>query len=109
MALRAGRMQSAFVRRAILASICCVALSLGMAPRGRADDLPGYRPQAQVSGTIRLWGSPDDGRLIAQLAAGFRKYQPGVRLQPTLHGPESTFAAVYMDVADIGLMAREIR
>ena len=54
-------------------------------------------------------GSPDDGWLIEQLAAGFRQFQPGVRFKTSLHGPESTFAAVYMDVADIGFMAREIR
>lgn len=75
----------------------------------RADDLPAYRPAAQVSGTIRVWGSPDDGWLIEELEAGFRKMQPAVRFKNTLHGPESTFAAVYMDVADMGFMAREIR
>jgi phosphate transport system substrate-binding protein len=108
-AFLAGRRQIAAVRRAFLASICCVSLSLGRAPAGHADDLPAYRPRAQVSGTIRVWGSPADGRLIEALAAGFRRFEPVVRLQATLHGPESTFAAVYMDVADIGFMAREIR
>jgi phosphate transport system substrate-binding protein len=62
-----------------------------------------------VSGTIRVWGSPDDGWLIEELETGFRKYQPAVRFTDSLHGPESTFAAVYMDVADLGFMAREIR
>ena len=109
MAFFARRMQIAQVRGAILASICGLTLWLGMTPRGHATDLPAYRPQTRVSGTLRVWGSPDDGWLIEELAAGFRKYQPGVRLQATLHGPESTFAAVYMDVADIGFMAREIR
>jgi phosphate transport system substrate-binding protein len=84
-------------------------LCFGMAPRGRASDLPAYRPRAPVSGIVRIWGSPDDGGLIEELAAGFRRYQPGVRFQATLHGPESSFAAVYMDVADIAFMAREIR
>lgn len=80
-----------------------------MAPPCRADGLPTYRPQAQVSGTVRVWGSPDDGWLIEELEAGFRNYQPRVRFQETLHGPESSFAAVYMDVADVAFMAREIR
>lgn len=104
-----GCMQIAPVRGAILVSICSLTLWLGMLPTARAGDLPAYRPQARVSGTVRIWGSPDDGWLIEELAAGFRKYQPGVRFQATLHGPESSFAAVYMDVADIALMAREIR
>ena len=102
-------MQIALVHGSILASICCLALWLAAAPTGRAGDLPIYRPQVAVRGTLRVWGSPDDGWLIEELAAGFRKYQPGLRLEATLHGPESTFAAVYMDVADVAFMAREIR
>ena len=104
-----GCMQIAPVRGAILVSICSLTLWLGMLPTARADDLPAYRPQAQVSGTVRVWGSPRDGWLIEELAAGFRRHQPGIRFEATLHGPESSFAAVYMDVADIALMAREIR
>jgi phosphate transport system substrate-binding protein len=118
------------VRSPILAPICCLVASLGMAQAGQSAQttrstqstrsaqstqsaqsgvLPNYRPLGQVSGTIRVWGSPDDGWLIEELEAGFRKYQPGVRFQDALHGPESSFAAVYMDAADIAFMAREIR
>jgi phosphate transport system substrate-binding protein len=109
MAFFMRRMQIALVRRATLASICVLTLWLGMAPRSHASDLPAYRPQARVTGTLRVAGSPDDGWLIEELAAGFRKYQPGIRFRIALHGPESTFATVYMDVADIAFMAREIR
>jgi phosphate transport system substrate-binding protein len=97
------------MRRTILASICCLAVSAAAIHAACAEDLPAYRPRARVSGTIRVWGSPDDGWLIEELGAGFRKYQPGVRFEDTLHGSESTFAAVYMDVADVAFMAREIR
>jgi phosphate transport system substrate-binding protein len=75
----------------------------------RANGLPPYQSQRQVSGTIRVWGSPDDGWLIEELEAGFRRYQLRVRFVNSLHGPESTFASVYMDVADIAFMEREIR
>jgi|SRR6185312_6727571 len=102
-------MQIACVRGAILSSIGCLILSFGMGPTAHAGDLPAYRPQPRVSGTVRVWGSPDDGWLIEELVAGFRKYQPAIRFQATLHGPESSFAAVYMDVADVAFMAREIR
>src|SRR5512146_90063 len=97
------------VRCAVLVFIACLAISLGFSRPGHADDLPGYRPQTRVSGTIRVWGSPDDGWLIEELEAGFRNYQPDVRFEQSLHGPESTFASVYMDVADVAFMAREIR
>jgi phosphate transport system substrate-binding protein len=102
-------MQIAAVRRPILASICGLAVSLAMAGVAHVEELSSHRPQAPVSGTIRIWGSLEDGWLIEELEAGFRKREPGVRFQETLHGPESVFAAVYMDVADIGFMAREIR
>lgn len=75
----------------------------------RGASLPAYVPRRQVSGTIRVWGSPADGPLIRALAAGFGRFQPRARFLVTLHGPESTFAAVYMDVADLAFMAREIR
>src|SRR6185312_10013464 len=104
-----ARMQIGFVRSSIPAAICCLTVALGMASSGRAGDLPVYRPQAQVDGTIKVWGSPEDGWLIDELEAGFRRYQPRVRFQDTLHGPESSFAAVYMDVADAAFMARETR
>lgn len=97
------------VRRSILTAICCLALSAGALRAARAADLPDYHSRTQVSGTIRVWGSPDDGWMIEELEAGFRKYQPAVSFKDTLHGPESTFAAVYMDVADVAFMAREIR
>jgi len=97
------------MRRAILLWICCLAAWAGGSRIAHADDLPTYHPQAQVSGTIRVWGSPDDGWLIEELEAGFRKYHPAVQFKDTLHGPESTFASVYMDVADMAFMAREIR
>jgi phosphate transport system substrate-binding protein len=97
------------VPRSLFTSICCLAVSLGPIRAVWAGDLLAYRPVARVSGTIRVWGSPDDGWLIEELEAGFRRHQPAVQFQDTLHGPESTFAAVYMDVADIAFMAREIR
>jgi phosphate transport system substrate-binding protein len=97
------------MRFPILAPICCLTVLLGAIQAAGADDLPTYRPPAHVRGTIRVWGSPDDGWLIEELEAGFRRYEPAVQFQDSLHGPESTFAAVYMDVADVGFMAREIR
>jgi phosphate transport system substrate-binding protein len=65
-------------------------------------------PQPQ-SGEIKIWGSPADGKLLREWERGFLKLHPGVRFSESLHGPESTIAGVYTGVADLGLMAREIR
>jgi phosphate transport system substrate-binding protein len=94
-----------------LSALMTAAAALAYASPASSDGsrLPTYRPQRQIAGIIRIWGSPDDGWLIEELEAGFRKLQPQVRFINSLHGPESTFASVYMDVADIAFMAREIR
>ncbi|MBS0514476.1 MAG: hypothetical protein JSS16_03275 [Proteobacteria bacterium] len=64
---------------------------------------------AELQGTIRLWASPQDTALVEKWEAGFRKQYPHVEFKNTWHGPESTLAGVYTDVADVALMAREIR
>lgn len=95
---------------AVFSAVLTATAALAYAsPASGSAELPYYRPRHQTVGTIRIWGSPEDGRLIERLEAGFRKYQPKIRFVDSLHGPESTFASVYMDVADIGFMAREIR
>ncbi|HYR55572.1 MAG TPA: substrate-binding domain-containing protein, partial [Myxococcaceae bacterium] len=65
-------------------------------------------PEPQ-GGEIRIWGSPADRKLLGEWERGFQKLHPGVRFSESLHGPESTIAGVYTGVADLGLMAREIR
>ncbi|RME96943.1 MAG: hypothetical protein D6773_16495 [Alphaproteobacteria bacterium] len=72
-------------------------------------NIPAYRAAVPVMGQIRLSGSPADRRLIEALESGFASHHPDVRFSERLHGPESTLAAVYTDVADIAFMAREIR
>ena len=94
-----------------LSTLVTAAATLAYASQASSGShlLPTYRPEHQIVGTLRIWGSPEDGWLIEELEACFRTYQPRVRFINSLHGPESTFASVYMDVADIAFMAREIR
>jgi len=73
------------------------------------DALPDYAPAFAVNGNIKIWGSPQDGSLIAAWEQGFRKFHPGAHLPASLHGPDSTLAGVYTGVADVALMARELR
>ena len=63
----------------------------------------------ELQGTIRFWASAQDARLVEKWEAGFRKRHPRVEFKNAWHGPESTLAGVYTEVADIALMAREIR
>lgn len=68
-----------------------------------------YEPREQVSGEIRIWGSPADRPLLKEWEAGFRTVQTGVTFSEQLHGPESTMAGVYNGVADLAFMGRELR
>ncbi len=70
-----------------------------------------YRPDQQVSGTIRLWGNNyiKTGRLGEYWEAEFHKYQPGIKFDN--HGLTTSLVAIpglYTGVADLG-MARKIR
>jgi phosphate transport system substrate-binding protein len=64
---------------------------------------------AQADGELRIWASPVDGPLLEQLARGFEARHPAMRVAVTLHGPDSTMAGVVSGVADLALLAREMR
>lgn len=73
------------------------------------SELTPYRPEQNVSGEIRIWGSPEDRGLLERWEVGFQKYHPQARLALQLHGPESTMAGIYTGVADLALVGRELR
>ena len=93
----------------IRALLACALGTLVCSSWCAGEELASYRPEQQVSGVIRIWGSLPDGWLIEHLEMGFRRLHPSVTFVETLHGPESTFAGVYTDVADLAFMAREMR
>lgn len=77
------------------------------------DRLPAYRPAAQVSGLVRLWGhgSPTHdflGDLVKVWMAGFQRRQPGVRFGYDLYGTASAVGALYTGAGDIAILGEEI-
>jgi phosphate transport system substrate-binding protein len=80
----------------------CVAVAFGAVAAA-------YEPQQQVSGDIRIWGSPEDGGLVKLWEDGFRKQQPQARVIAKLRGPESAMAGIYTGVAEIAFVGRELR
>ena len=84
----------------LLAVLLCATLHVSGAP---------YQPQQQVRGDIRVWGSPEDGDLIALWQEGFRKHHPQAKVVAQLHGPESALAGLYTGVAEIAFVGRELR
>ena len=72
------------------------------------DSLPEYRPESQVSGTIRALGNHYMDRMLVTWEEGFRKYQPGVQFENRSVSTAHAIPALYFNLADIGLMGREI-
>src|SRR6266700_4225352 len=74
------------------------------------SDLPHYKPEQKVSGTIRMWGSNyfTDSPLADYWIEEFHKYQPDVKfalhLKTTLHA----IPGLIFGMSDIGPMGRQI-
>lgn len=85
----------------LLAALPCRCLAQSAA-------MPEYKPLHQVSGVIRISGDYHQKALLKSWEDGFQKVQPDVvfhdNLTSTVHG----IPALVFDVADIGLLGREI-
>ncbi len=81
-------------------------------PPDRFDlsDLPHYKPDVQVSGTIRQWGSNylTDSPLASYLETAFQKFQPNVKFSDNLRTSEHAISSLIFGVADVGIMGRQI-
>ena len=73
-----------------------------------AQDSTAYRPDAQVSGTVRSWGSAQMADLMRLWERGFQRHQPAVRFADKLNGTVSGMGGLYSGVIDLSLMGREI-
>ena len=72
------------------------------------SSLPPYTPAHQVSGVIRIWGSPQMSGLLHRYEEGFQKAQPSVRFENSLKSTITGVAGVYTGRADVALLGREI-
>lgn len=67
-------------------------------------DLPVYKPQAKVSGTLRMWGLNyiADGRLTKDWEEGFRKHHPDIRFEYNMATGLIAIPGLYTGLADLG-------
>ena len=72
------------------------------------NSLPEYKPGTNVSGTIRALGNHYMDPMLTKWEDGFRTYQPEVQFENRSLSTAHAIAALYFDVADLGLMGREI-
>ena len=90
-----------------LCSIAIVALLPAAAVPQKFEDMPEYIPQ-QVSGTIRIGGDYHQKAMLDNWEQEFRKYQPNIVFRDNLTSTVHGIPALTFDVADIGLLGREI-
>jgi phosphate transport system substrate-binding protein len=87
-------------------------LSIAASPSvPRAQDpsaLPEYKPERQLSGVIRSWGTNRMATLMKYWEQGFRKYQPNVWFVDSLKGTASAQFGLHVNVADLALSGREL-
>jgi len=69
------------------------------------SDLPSYRPQQKVSGTIRMWGSNYivDGNVGQYWEEGFRKFQPDIKFDFQMKTTVAAVPSLVFGVGDIGV------
>jgi phosphate transport system substrate-binding protein len=72
------------------------------------NSLPPYKPETAVSGMIRTLGNHYMDPMLTKWEKGFRIFQPSVQFENRSLSTAHAIAALYFDVADIGLMGREI-
>jgi phosphate transport system substrate-binding protein len=83
-------------------------LTLAMSASAQSAELTEYQPVHAVTGTIRIWGSPQMGDLLRLYEQGFAQLQPAVRFDNDLKSTITAVAGVYTGRAEIGLLGREI-
>jgi phosphate transport system substrate-binding protein len=78
-------------------------------PQFDLSELPEYKPEQRVTGTIRQWGNNyiKDSPLVEVWESGFRKYHPDVRFKDNLSSSAVAFPGLIAGVADLAPMGRQ--
>jgi phosphate transport system substrate-binding protein len=72
------------------------------------DSMPVYKPQQQVYGTIRIRGDEHQRVMLRNWENDFHKYQPDILFDDHLTSTVHAIPALVFDIADLGLLGREI-
>jgi phosphate transport system substrate-binding protein len=73
-----------------------------------SQSLPAYRPAQQLTGEIRLWGSPSMLSLMQVWEEGFRRYEPNIVFENNLKSTASAQFGLFESVADLAVSARHL-
>lgn len=94
----------------LAAGAAAIALTAGVASSKELnlDDLPDYRPERPVVGTIRICGHGFEKPLVQTWEAAFQGDNPGVRFENTLFGTAPAIPAAALGYYDMAIIGREI-
>lgn len=75
--------------------------------------LPSYHPEAQVAGTVRLWGHGSPKHvfmrdLVERWQAGIARFQPNLTIEYDMYGTGSAIGALYTGAGDVAILGEEI-
>ena len=79
-----------------------------MAITALPQSTPAYRPRQQLTGEIRLWGSPSMLRLMTLWEEGFRRYEPNIVFSNQLKSTATAQFGLFESVADLAVSARHL-
>ncbi len=78
-------------------------------PPPELADLPGYKPEVKIAGSIRIVGS-ELKNATDQLAAGFRKFHPEARVSTNfMTSSEGGIAGLYCGISDVAPMGDDAK
>jgi phosphate transport system substrate-binding protein len=95
------------MRRRFLLLSLVVALAAATTYPQNLDDLPAYKPEQKVSGTIRNFGFSLGG-MMPIWEEGFRKYHPNIRFEDKFPSGDVAIAGLVSGVSDLGPQGREL-
>ncbi len=87
-------------RNLLVLALAAAAVSPGASAQFRAADLPAYKPDQQVSGTIRNYGFGLGG-VLKLWEDGFRKIHPGITFDDKLPTSDAAIPALVTGVTDL--------
>jgi phosphate transport system substrate-binding protein len=71
------------------------------------ESLPAYQPERKITETIRVRGDNGQGAMLKLWQDGFLKHHPEARFDTELLSTAHAIPALYLKIADVGLIGRE--
>lgn len=81
--------------RVRLVALVAAAVLAASARAQNLDDVPPYKPDEKVAGTLRVWGNDFQTANMKLWEEGFRKFRPDVRFVMNLTSSAAAVPALY--------------